>query len=157
MVLPVDVEDYGYRFYKNLNEDVHLTSDEYGRWDIDFNYQNDDWNNVSGFDSLVNACVIAIMTRFDELEFMPLYDDFGCRIHELIKKNKSKEVRYHMELFITDVLNDMRRVKRVNWVEVIDNPDGNLYNYRVHFNISPMMDEDIEEEDIDNIDGAFVL
>lgn len=158
MVLPVDKENYVYNFYKNLNEDVKLKSDEYGRWDLDFDFENDDWVQVNGFDSVINACIIAIMTRYDELEFMPLYDEFGCRVHELVKANKSRNVKYKIELFVIDVLTNMRRVKKVNWVEVIDNPNDEYYNYKIIFNISCIMDEDvIEEEVIDTIQGEFLL
>lgn len=159
MVLPVDVESYAYLFYKNLNEDVKLKSDTMGRWDIDFDFEHDDWYNVTGFDSVFNACVIAIMTRFDELEFMDLYDDFGCRIHELIKANKSRNVKYHMELFVTEVLENMRRIKRVNWVNITDNPNGKLYSYVITFNVSCMLDEDYELEDVDTtiIEESFLI
>ena len=139
--LPLDKESYGYRFYKNLNEDVKLVSDEYGRWDIDFQYGKDDWVNVNGFDSLTNACIIAIMTRFTELDFMDLYSNFGCRIHELIKANKTKNVKYHIEIFISEVLEKMRRVKKVNWVRVTDSPNNQLYNYRVRFSITATLDD----------------
>lgn len=147
MTLPVDTEEISYRFYKTLHNDVHLTSNEYGEWDIDF--KNGDWVNVSGFDSLFNACVIAIMTRFNELEFMDLYEDFGCRVHEVIKQSKGRDVEYHIELFITDVLQNMRRVSKVNWVKITDNPDNELYNYNVSFNITCISDEDIEGEIIE--------
>jgi len=159
MVLPVDTESYAYLFYKNLNEDVKLKSDAMGRWDIDFDFEHDDWYNVTGFESVFNACVIAIMTRFDELEFMDLYDDFGCRIHELIKANKSRNVKYHMELFVTEVLENMRRIKRVNWVNITDNPNGKLYSYVITFNVSCMLDEDYELEDVDTtiIEESFLI
>lgn len=159
MVLPVDTESYAYLFYKNLNEDVKLKSDTMGRWDIDFDFEHDDWYNVTGFESVFNACVIAIMTRFDELEFMDLYDDFGCRIHELIKANKSRNVKYHMELFVTEVLENMRRIKRVNWVNITDNPNGKLYSYVITFNVSCMLDEDYELEDVDTtiIEESFLI
>ena len=157
--LPLDTKKYSYRFYKNLNEDVKLKSDEMGRWDIDFDFQNDDWYNVDGFDSLFNACVIAVMTRFQELNFMELYTDFGCRVHELIKANKTRNQIYYMELFITDVLNDMRRVKKVNWVEVVDSPNKETYNYQVTFNVSCMIDEDYSEEDVTTtiIEESFLV
>lgn len=151
MVLPIDYESYSYRFYNNLNEDVHLKSDEMGRWDIDFDYEQEDWVMDKGFDSLANACVIAIMTRFHELDFMDLYSDFGCRLHELIKTNKTKSVMYRIELFTTEVLENMRRVRKVNWVEVSDNPSNSSngdYNYQVHFNVSCTLDEDFTEKDV---------
>lgn len=158
-MLPIDTESYAYLFYKNLNEDVKLKSDAYGRWDIDFDFANDDWYNVTGFDSVFNACVIAIMTRFDELEFMDLYDDFGCRVHELIKANKSRNVEYYMELFVTDVLKNMRRIKKVNWVEVVDSPNGKEYNYMITFNVSCMLDEDYTVDEVDTgiIEESFLI
>ena len=73
MVLPLDTNSSAYRFYKTLNEDVKLSSNEYGEWDVVF--ENGDWVNCTGFDSVVNACIIAIMTRFQELEYMSLYED----------------------------------------------------------------------------------
>ena len=99
MTLPVDIESDNFRFYKTLHEDVLLKPDTDNQWDIQFS--NGDWVNVSGKDSLCNAICIAIMTRFQELEFIPLYAGFGCRIHELIKANASAMNRYKMELFIT--------------------------------------------------------
>lgn len=152
MTLPTNIEDYNYRFFKNLNEDVKLVSDEYGRWDIDFDNQNDDWNNCNGFDSMVNACIIAIMTRFDELGFMELYDDFGCRVHELIKDTKSKQTEYHIELFIAEVLNNIRRVKKVNWVDVTE-PMNQEYNYKVAFSITCRIDEDSDgdEDEVETV------
>ena len=159
MVLPVDMESYSYRFYQNLNKDVKLKSDKYGRWDIDFNNETDDWVIVDGFESVFNACVIAILTRFDELEFMELYDDFGCRIHELIKANKSNDVLYRMELFVTEVLNNMRRIEKVNWVRVTDNPNGQTYDYQVSFNVTCLIDEDADLDELDTgiIEGEFLV
>ena len=158
VVLPVDENDYSFRFYKNLNEDVKLKSDEYGRWDIDLDIDNDDWVQVNGFDSVINACLIAIMTRLDELKFMDLYDDFGCRIHELAKANKTNNVKYKIELFVVDVLNDMRRVKKVNWVKVIDDKSIDAYNYKIAFNISCVVDEDVDEDDVNNIiSGELII
>lgn len=159
MTLPLDTESYAYLFYKNLNEDVKLKSDECGRWDVDFDFGNDDWINVTGFESVFNACVIAVMTRFEELEFMELYEGFGCRVHELIKANKSKNVIYYIELFITDVLQSMRRVRKVNWVVVTDNPNNDGYAYQVNFNISCTVDEEFSVDDVDTtiIEGSFIV
>ena len=156
--LPFNTEGYSYRFYKNLNQDVHLKSDEMGRWDVDFDYANEDWVMVDGFESVVNACVIMIMTRFNELGFMDLYENFGCRIHELIKANKSKNVMYHIEIFITEVLKSMRRVKKVNWVVVTDNPNSQLYQYQVNFSVSCTVDEEYEDMDMEEIvEGEFAV
>lgn len=144
MVLPVDENSLAYRFYKTLNEDVKLVSNEYGEWDLDF--KNGDWVNCTGFDSLLNACIIIIMTRFNELNYSSFYEDFGCRIHEVIKQNKGRDAEYKIEIFITEVLNSMRRISTVNWVQVINNPEDQYYNYEVQFSVSCISDEDIEGE-----------
>ena len=161
MVLPIDVEDYSFRFFKTLNMDVKLTSNEYGEWDIVFDDTNNDWVNCTGFDSLANACIIAIMTRFREENFLPPYEDFGCRVHELIKTNKSKNILYLIELYITETLESIRRIKKVNWVVVEDNPNNNMYNYGVRFSVTAVRDEDYDENveslDLDIIEEQFYI
>ena len=155
MVLPVNYDSRAYLFYKNLNEDVKLKSDEYGRWDIDFDFENDDWVNVDGGHSLFNACVIAIMTRMDELGFLDLYEGFGCRVHELIKDNKSRNVMYNMELFVSEVLENIRRVKTVNWISVVDNPNDDEYNYMISFSVTCMIDDDVDEDEVLTIEESI--
>lgn len=155
MVLPVDYEDYSFRFFKTLNMDVKLSSNEYGEWDIVFDNVNNDWVNISGFESLANACVIAIMTRFQEEQFLPPYEDFGCRVHELIKANKTRNIPYLIELYVTESLNNIRRVKKVNWVVVEDSPNNDYYNYSVSFSISCMRDEDYDD-DVDELDYDII-
>ncbi len=128
-----------YEFFKTLNEDVKLQPDDYNRWDIQF--ENQDYVNITGKESLVNAICIAIMTRFNELDFMNIYEDFGCRAHELIKANKSDIVKYKIELFVTEVLENMRRVFEVNEIEVTD---SDTYSYNVFFNVTAINDEIVQ-------------
>ena len=135
-MLPVDVENDEYRFYKTLNEDVQLKPNKYNRYDIQI--ENGDYVNVIGRDSLYNAIVIAIMTRFQELSHIPLYTDFGCRCHELIKKNKSTMTEYEMKIFIEDVLKKMRRIKSVDEIEITDAED---LEYKVDFRVTSITDE----------------
>ena len=132
MVLPHNTTDINHRLYSTLNEDVKLTSDEYGRWDLDF--QNGDIVYVDGLESLENACIIAIMTRFNELK-NPLYVDFGCRVHELIKENQSSMTEYKIREFIAETLNSMRRIKTVHWVR-LEKSRENYFKYDVTFNIT---------------------
>lgn len=161
-MLPIDEEDYDFRFLKNLNMDVKLKSNQYGEWDIVFDDLSNDWVNVTGTDSLINACIIAIMTRFNELDDIgmtsdyPPYEDFGCRVHELIKANKSKNVKYRIELFIEDTLNSIRRVKKVHWIMVEDIEDE-YYNYSVSFCVSYLRDDDIEENMLDVVEDMFYI
>ena len=133
MVLPHNTTDINHRLYSTLNEDVKLTSDEYGRWDLDF--QNGDIVYVDGLKSLENACIIAIMTRYNELKNNPLYVDFGCRVHELIKENQSSMTEYKIREFINDTLIKMRRIKTVHWVH-LEKSKENYYKYKVTFNIT---------------------
>ena len=156
----LDVESYSYRFYKNLNKDVHLHLNSDGEWDIDFDTDKSDWVIVDGFQSVENACLIAIMTRFQELGFMDLYSDFGCRVHELIKENKRKQTAYKIELFVEEVLRSMRRVRKVNWVTVIDSPDDEFYNYLVTFNVSCVVDENVDVDSYEYnefVEGSFSI
>lgn len=140
MTLPHDYNDVNHRLYSTLNEDVHLKSDKYGRWDLDFN--NGDIVYVDGLKSLENACVIAIMTRYNELGKNPLYQGFGCRVHELIKENQSLMVQYKIKEFIQDTLKSMRRIKKVNWIEVkVSSQD--FHKYDVSFSITSIDDNSL--------------
>ena len=139
MTLPHNFDNINHKLYKSLNEDVKLTSDEYGRWDLKFD--NGDIVYVDGLKSLENACVIAIMTRYNELK-NPLYVDFGCRVHELIKENQSTMVIYKIKEFIKDTLRRMRRIKSVNWVEVSISHDD-YYKYKVSFSITSIDDRSL--------------
>ena len=140
MTLPVDTDSDDYRFLKTLNEDVEVlpVSPTANHWDIQM--KNGDYVNVTGKDSLRNAICIAIMTRFQELDYIPLYDEFGCRAHQLIKANKSEMVRYEIELYITEVLENMRRIQEINSIKVTDS-DTDSYSYNVDFNVTSVTDE----------------
>ncbi len=140
-MLPVDTESEDYRFRKTLNEDVKLNQNVHGKWDISM--QNGDYINVTGKSSLYNAIIIAIMTRFNELEDIPLYEDFGCRVHEVMKDHKSEKVFYNIEIFIANVLKEMRRIHEVNELIVTDK---NNENYSVYFNVTSISDEIVSGE-----------
>ena len=144
MTLPHDfTEDEGHRFYQTLNEDILLKPNKWNEWDMQF--QEGDVVNVTGHDSLHNAICIAIMTRYQELKHNQLYSDFGCRIHELIKANKSEMVKYKIELFVQDVLRSMRRVRKINWIEITEKY-SEPYNYTVTWSVNSISDETIEGE-----------
>lgn len=140
MTLPPDTSSYDYKYLKNLNEDVRLKSDIYGSWDLDMD--NDDYINVTGNNSLLNACIIAIMTRFNELKTLPHYEGFGCRVHELIKDNQTKMFLFKLETDIREVLEKMRRIRTVNWIKL----SKNGYEYTVSFSITSINDEIVKGE-----------
>lgn len=140
MIFPdTDSDDYKHR--KTLNEDIQIrpVNPTSNHWDIQM--ENGDYVNVTGLESLRNAICIAIMTRLNELDFMPLYDGFGCRVHELVKANKSEMVKYKIKLFTSDVLKNMRRIKEVNSVTVTDSDSS---SYLIQFNVTSISDELIE-------------
>ena len=143
MSLPIDVSDTGYKFFKTLNEDIKLSPDEYGVYDIVFHetpYDND-IVNVTGGESLVNGCIIAIMTRYKELKTNKTYNDFGCRVHELIKANRNSLTQYKVELFITDTLKRIRRIKSVDEVNVTL---SGSHDYSVYFIVTTHDDETVK-------------
>ena len=139
MTLPIDTTSYDYKFNKTLNEDVKLKSDEYGFFDLDM--RNGDYINVTGLDSLLNACIIAIMTRYGELTDNPTYDEFGCQAHELPKQNQNNLFLFKLETYITNTLSEMRRVLTVNSVNI---KRVDIHDYQVEFDITSINDETIK-------------
>ena len=136
MTLPIDFKSDDYRFCKTLNEDVQVKPNTTGKWDLQMS--NGDYVNVTGKQSLQNAICIAIMTIFGELRNNPLYNEFGCHIHELLKLNKSEMVLYEVELFVTETLEKMRRIKEINFIEVTE---SDVNDYHVSFNVTNINDE----------------
>ena len=136
MTLPVDTTSYDYMYNKTLNEDVKLKSDEYGFFDIGMS--NGDYVNVTGLGSLLNACIIAIMTRYGELSNNQTYNEFGCQVHELPKMNQNRLFLFKLESYITDTLSKMRRVKSVNQVNIART---DIHDYQVEFDITIINDE----------------
>ena len=134
--LPINYESDDFKLYKTLNEDVQLKPNEYNKWDIQI--ENGDYVNITGLKSLHNAICIAIMTRFQELNNNPLYADFGCRVHGLVKANKSEMLRYKLEVFIEEILENMRRIHEVNSIEIIDTE---AHSYQVNFTVTSIDDE----------------
>lgn len=136
-MLPIDPSSYDFRFNKTLNEDVKLTSNQYGECDISF--KNGDYENITGIKSLENACKIAILTRFGEIK-TDTYSEFGCHAHEVIKDNQNTLTRYKLEMYTTEVLENIRRIDTVDSVTITDNTD---FNYDVDFTVTSINDEKI--------------
>lgn len=138
LTLPIDTSSYDYKFQKNLNEDVKLVSDEYGKYDLDMD--NGDYINITGNNSLQNAIIIAILTRFNELKNIT-YENFGCKVHDLIKDNKTKLTKYKLEVDILETLEQMRRIHQVNWIKITEN---DAHSYLVKFNVTSINDEIVD-------------
>ena len=139
MTLPVDYESKDYNFYKNLNEDVELIPVGNGEH-YDVNFENDDYVNLTGKNSLSNAIVIAILTRFTELSDIEIYEDFGCKVHDLIKANQEEPVKYEIELYVSEVLKNMRRIKEINYIEVNELDES---RYGVQFSVTSVVNDEI--------------
>lgn len=136
MTVSIDYESEDYRFYKTLNEDVQLKQNDAGEWDISI--ENGDYVNVTGNQSLHNAIIIAILTRMGELKNNPIYNEFGCRVHELIKENKTEKVFYKVELYVTETLEKIRRINTVDLVEVTE---SDIHGYHIFFKVTNINDE----------------
>ena len=137
-MLPTNPESIDERFFKTLNEDIKLKPNEYGEWDMVF--KDGDIVNVTGAESLANAIVILIMTRYGELKNNILYkDDFGCRVHEIPKDNITNLNQYKTEKYIEDAVKRMRRVKTINYIQVTPYANG----YNVTLAVTSINDTDV--------------
>lgn len=137
MTLP-ETNEIDNEFFKTLNEDIKLSPNEFGEWDMVF--EDYDVINVSGLESLTNAIVILIMTRYGELKHNILYkDDFGCKIHSVVKDNITNLNNYKIEKYIDEAIKRMRRVKRINYIQVKPNQNG----YSVVLSVTSIDDEDL--------------
>lgn len=125
-------------FFSTLNEDIKLSPNEFGEWDMVF--EDYDVVNVSGLESLANAIAILIMTRYNELKHNILYkDDFGCKIHSVVKDNITNLNNYKIEKYVDEAIKKMRRVKRINYIQVKPKQNG----YSVVLSVTSIDDEDL--------------
>lgn len=137
MTLP-ETNSIDNEFYKTLNEDIKLAPNQNGEWDMVFS--DYDIVNVSGLQSLANAITILIMTRYGELKHNILYkDDFGCRIHEIVKDNITNLNNYKIEKYVEEAIKRMRRVKRINYIQVKPKQNG----YDCVLSVTSIDDEDL--------------
>lgn len=138
MSLPNTAAELDEKFFTNLNEDIKLKPNEYGEWDMVF--EDKDIKNVTGLESLANAIVILILTRYGELKNNLLYkDDFGCRVHEIIKDNMTQLNIFKIEKYIEESIRRMRRVKKINYIDVKPFENG----YKVLLSVTALNDEDL--------------
>lgn len=137
MTLP-ETNEIDKEFFSTLNEDIKLSPNEFGEWDMVF--EDYDIVNATGLESLSNAITILIMTRYNELKKNVLYNDgFGCRIHEVVKDNIINLNNYKIEKYIEEALKRMRRIKRINYINVKPKQNG----YSVILSVTSISDEDL--------------
>jgi len=112
-----------------LNKDIQLVTDNHGKYD--FQFVKNDLKVADGLESYRNAVIIAILTGYQELNKTnnPTYADFGDKAYQTIKRNKSKDVIFELESYITEVVTNMRRTNSVEEVQITDSEEG--YNILV--------------------------
>ena len=138
MTLPETNDELDKEFFSTLNEDIKLSPNKFGEWDMVFS--DYDIVNVSGLESLANAITILIMTRYGELKHNILYkDDFGCKIHSVVKDNITNLNNYKIEKYIDEAIKRMRRVKRINYINVKPKQNG----YSIILSVTSISDEDL--------------
>lgn len=137
MTLP-ETNELDKEFFSTLNEDIKLSPNEFGEWDMVFS--DYDIVNATGLESLANAITILIMTRYGELKHNILYkDDFGCKIHSVVKDNITNLNNYKIEKYIDEAIKRMRRVKRINYIQVKTEQNG----YNVVLSVTSIDDNDL--------------
>lgn len=137
MTLP-ETNELDKEFFSTLNEDIKLSPNEFGEWDMVFS--DYDIVNATGLESLANAITILIMTRYGELKHNILYkDDFGCKIHSVVKDNITNLNNYKIEKYIDEAIKRMRRVKRINYIDVKPKTKG----YSIILSVTSISDEDL--------------
>ena len=138
MTLPETNDELDKEFFSTLNEDIKLSPNKFGEWDMVFS--DYDIVNATGLESLANAITILIMTRYGELKHNILYkDDFGCKIHSVVKDNITNLNNYKIEKYIDEAIKRMRRVKRINYINVKPKQNG----YSIILSVTSISDEDL--------------
>lgn len=99
-----------------LNKDIDLNHAGYGFWDVSLD--KDGFKLVDDVASLENGFIISILTRFKELQELPTYKDYGCRVHEMIKTRKTKLNEFKIKNYIQDSIEAMNRVASVEDVQL---------------------------------------
>ena len=93
--------------------DINLETINGLEWDI--NFINNDLDNLTGEDQVLqNAIILTILTRQGELNPNPTYNDYGSRLHELIKDNDNHLTRARTRAFIKQSVEAMNRVHSVD-------------------------------------------
>ena len=126
--------------YNTLHKDIHLTETTCGKWDITF--QKGDLQIDTDKKALRDGLIIACLTSWNYLNHRknPTYETFGNKSYWELNKKKSSMVQYTIKQYFIEVLNNIRRVHKIEDIQVIDNPtDPNAYD--VIFTVQCINDE----------------
>lgn len=129
------------KFMSTLNRDCELIKLKNGSWDI--NFDKGDMVIVKGKESLHNACIIALLIAYNELKNNPTYTDKGNKAYSVLKENKTTMTVYKIQEYFKEVLEDIRRIKTVEYLEVIDSEKSH-YAYQVFFKVISHNDETVK-------------
>ena len=145
MVVKIDNTDKEALHTITLHQDITLTQKPNGLWDYGWDTINNDYHISTGTDSLYNACVLALLTGYNEIgrNNIPLYKDFGNKSYSLLKANKNNLTLHKIKSYFTSCLENIRRVQEVISLEVIEN-NNNIYTYKVYFQVLSITNEIIE-------------
>lgn len=129
--------------HRVLHKDVKLMKTDNGHYDISI--KNGDYEIVEGRESLQNAALFAILLHFNELNLNPTYQNRGNRAYFYIKDRNIALSRLNIQESIKEALEDVRRIKTVNYVTV--NPvNDNPNKLKVNISLTGLNDEEIEME-----------
>lgn len=129
--------------YKTLNKDIKLVKTDNDHYDISI--IAGDYEIVEGRESLQNAALFAILLHFNELNLNPTYQNRGNRAYFYIKDRNIALSRLNIQESIKEALEDVRRIKTVNYVTV--NPvNDNPNKLKVNISLTGLNDEEIEME-----------
>lgn len=129
--------------YKTLNKDIKLIKTDNDHYDISI--RAGDYEIVEGEESLRNATIFALLLHFNELNLNPTYQMKGNRAFFYIKDRNIALSRLNIQESIKEVLEGIRRIKTVDYVNVErvkDHPN----QLSIIISIIGLNDEEIEME-----------
>lgn len=107
---------------EKLNKDIDLNHTGYGFWDVSLD--DDGFVFIDDVSSLENGIIITILTRYKELMELPTYEDYGCRVHEMIKTRQTKLNEFKIRNYIQESVEAMNRIQSVEEVTLTHIPIG---------------------------------
>jgi lipid A disaccharide synthetase len=126
--------------YKTLHKDVKLLPNEYGKYDRVL--VNGDFVLRDGLQSLHSAITFKIMLIWNELRNNPTYMKQGNKTWGVLKENKTDLTMFTAKEYTIQALEEIRRIKKVNTLNVIENPND-PFQYIISFSVTSIDDSEI--------------
>jgi hypothetical protein len=118
--------------------DKDIKYEHLGHGFYDRKVESGDFKNVEGLESLSTACLLTIMTAFQEMSKNPTYKNFGCNAWSKIKKNRTRLTLMEIKNDVEKALESISRVKTVNNVEVLELQSKEL---KVNYSVTGINDQ----------------